>query len=156
MPLTIHAFVTSLAIHCDQLNLNRASETRGRCVKIIVVIVINRLIDLLHRVRNKIMYVLSWLFMTVYAFPQVLYWYLFAPLLRNSVDTKITLSWPHKQLATPVHTSFYIKPTMMTSSNGNIFRVTGHLCGEFTGLRWIPYTKASDADLWCFLWSASE
>ena len=39
----------------------------------------------------------------------------------------------------------------MTSSNGNIFRVTGHLCGEFTGLRWIPHTKASDADLWCFL-----
>ena len=24
-------------------------------------------------------------------------------------------------------------PFMMTSSNGNIFRVTGHLCGEFTG-----------------------
>ena len=22
---------------------------------------------------------------------------------------------------------------MVTSSNGNIFRVTGHLCGEFTG-----------------------
>ena len=22
--------------------------------------------------------------------------------------------------------------------------------------RWIPHTKASDADLWCFLWSASE
>ena len=34
---------------------------------------------------------------------------------------------------------------MMTSSNENIFRVTGHLCGEFTGLRWIPRTKASDA-----------
>ena len=27
---------------------------------------------------------------------------------------------------------------MMTSSNGNIFRVTGPLCGEFTGPRWIP------------------
>ena len=27
---------------------------------------------------------------------------------------------------------------MMTSSNGYIFRVTGHLCGEFTGQRWIP------------------
>ena len=38
----------------------------------------------------------------------------------------------------------------MTSSNGNIFRVTGHLCGEFTGPRWIPRTKASDAELWCF------
>ena len=39
---------------------------------------------------------------------------------------------------------------MMTSSNGDIFRVTGLLCGEFTGLRWIPLTKASDAELWCF------
>ena len=29
-----------------------------------------------------------------------------------------------------------------------------HLCGEFTGHRWIPRTKASDAELWCFLWSA--
>ena len=29
----------------------------------------------------------------------------------------------------------------MTSSNGNIFRVTGHLCGEFTGHRWIPRTS---------------
>ena len=27
---------------------------------------------------------------------------------------------------------------MMTSSNGIIFRVTGPLCGEFTGDRWIP------------------
>ena len=40
---------------------------------------------------------------------------------------------------------------IMTSSNGNIVRVTGHLCVEFTGHRWIPRTKASDADLWCFL-----
>ena len=32
---------------------------------------------------------------------------------------------------------------MMTSSDGNIFHVTGHLCGEFTGPRWIPRTKAS-------------
>ena len=34
---------------------------------------------------------------------------------------------------------------MMTSLNGNIFRVTDHLCGEFTGHRWIPRTKASEA-----------
>ena len=27
---------------------------------------------------------------------------------------------------------------MMTLSNGNIFRVTGHFCGEFTGPRWFP------------------
>ena len=40
--------------------------------------------------------------------------------------------------------------SMMTSSNGNIFRVTGHLCGEFTGTRWILRTKASDAELWFY------
>ena len=45
---------------------------------------------------------------------------------------------------------------MMTSSNGNILRVTGPLCGKFTGHRWIPHTKASDAELWCFLWSTPE
>ena len=45
---------------------------------------------------------------------------------------------------------------MMTSSNGNIFRITGPLCGEFTGHRWIPITKASDVELWCFLWSSPE
>ena len=32
---------------------------------------------------------------------------------------------------------------MMTSSNGNIFRVTGPLCGEFTGDRW-PMTRSFD------------
>ena len=45
---------------------------------------------------------------------------------------------------------------MMTSYNANIFSVTGHLCGEFTGPRWIPRTKASAAELWCFLRSAPE
>ena len=44
---------------------------------------------------------------------------------------------------------------MMTSSNGNIFRVTGHLCGD-RGDRWIPHTKAIDAELWFSLWSAPE
>ena len=39
----------------------------------------------------------------------------------------------------------------MTSSNRNIFCVTGHLCREFTGDRWIPSTKASDAELWCLI-----
>ena len=42
----------------------------------------------------------------------------------------------------------------MTPSNGNIFRVTGPLWGEFTDHRWIPLTRASDAELWC--WSALE
>ena len=43
---------------------------------------------------------------------------------------------------------FQIVPDMMTSWNGNIFLLTGPLCGEFTGYRWIPLIKASDAELW--------
>ena len=42
----------------------------------------------------------------------------------------------------------------MTSSNRNIFHVTGPLCVDFTGDRRIPRAKASEAELWCFLWSA--
>ena len=37
-----------------------------------------------------------------------------------------------------------ISMIMMTSSNGNIFRVTSHMCAEFTGPGWIPLTKACD------------
>ena len=39
---------------------------------------------------------------------------------------------------------------MMTSSNGNIFRVSAPLWGESTGHQWIPFTEASDAELRCF------
>ena len=52
--------------------------------------------------------------------------------------------------------SWIILQVMMTSSNGNILRVTVPLWGEFTGHRWISLTKAGDAELWCFLWSACE
>ena len=45
---------------------------------------------------------------------------------------------------------------MMTSSNVNISRVTGPLWGESIGHRWIPLTKASDTERWCFLWSAAK
>ena len=79
--------------------------------------------------------------------------------------TKDTLSFEqlHLKMSFAKWRLFLLRPQwcyliihMMTASNGNIFRVTGHLCGEFTGPRWIPHTKASDAELWCFLWSAPE
>ena len=44
---------------------------------------------------------------------------------------------------------------MMTSTNGNIFRVVEPLYGEFTGHRWI-LTKASDAGPWYILWSVPK
>ena len=40
--------------------------------------------------------------------------------------------------------------------SSHFFRVTDPLCWEFTGHRWITITKASDAELWCFLWAAPE
>ena len=48
------------------------------------------------------------------------------------------------------------RESMMTSSNGNIFRVTGPLCGEFTGHRWISHTEVSDEELWWYLWSVNN
>ena len=54
--------------------------------------------------------------------------------------------WGHYDMET-------LSAFMMTSSNGNSFRVTGPLCGEYTGHRCILRTKASDAELWCFPWS---
>ena len=45
-----------------------------------------------------------------------------------------------------------ITETIMTSSNGTIFRITSPLCWESTGHRW----KTSDAELWCILWFAPE
>ena len=55
--------------------------------------------------------------------------------------------WKKKGKYNPIKTTVFTNSfSMVTSSNGNIFRVTGPLCGEFTGHRWIPRTKASDAD----------
>ena len=51
---------------------------------------------------------------------------------------------------------FYYVSWFDLSSNWNIFRVTCHLWGEFTGHWWITPTKASDTELWYFLWSAPE
>ena len=69
----------------------------------------------------------------------------------NTILCMQTVRWIHhwhqEKKLTFVH-------TMMTSSNGNIFRVTIPLCGEFTGHRWIPPTKASEAEFWCFILSA--
>ena len=43
-----------------------------------------------------------------------------------------------------------------TSSNGTILSVTCLLWGQSTGQLWILLTKASDAELWCFLWATPE
>ena len=45
---------------------------------------------------------------------------------------------------------------MMTSSNGDIFRVTGHLCGEFTGPGEFPTQRPVTRSFDVFFWSTSE
>ena len=88
LDITIHVIASQLSGHCDvisdwlwrhQQNENWASEARGRCVKIVV---LPSFIDSLCRVRNKILYVLSW--RTVSALTWVLFWCLFSSLLHYS------------------------------------------------------------------------
>ena len=67
-----------------------------------------------------------------------------------------TDTWSFQMYLIFYRIAYYPMNHMMTSSNGNIFLVTGPLWGEFTGHRWIPLTKASDAELWCFLSSVPE
>ena len=63
--------------------------------------------------------------------------------------------WLHNQHANRASEACQnVKIPYWRSSNGNINHVTDPLCREFTGHRWIPLIKASDAELWCFLWSA--
>ena len=75
------------------------------------------------------------LFLNKYEISQVIIW--------GQMDTLLHISRSNKAIN-----------IMMTSSNGNFFRFTGLLCREFTGDWWFPLTKASDAQLWCLLWSA--
>ena len=77
--LSGHCDVISNWLWCHQQNENWASETQGRCVQIVV---FNRhFMDSLCRVRNELMYILSW--RTVSALTQVLFWCLFPSLLCN-------------------------------------------------------------------------
>ena len=58
-------------------------------------------------------------------------------LLNFHIRTKFLVPAAEMPATEDLHIEAFI---MMTSWNGYIFRVTGHLCGEFTGHRWIPRT----------------
>ena len=61
--------------------------------------------------------------------------------------------WYCKKCITGLIIAYNHKRFTMTSSNGNIFRVTGHLCGEFTGHWWIPSQRpvTRSFDVFCDL-----
>ena len=54
----------------------------------------------------------------------------------------MSLSHPFHSMASS--RPYWSRTDMMTWYNESIFHVTGHLCGEFTGHRWIPHKKASN------------
>ena len=56
--------------------------------------------------------------------------------INSSTSLVFRLSWPVFSILHGVYFSIIV--CFMTSSNGNIFCVTRHLCGEFTGDRWNP------------------
>ena len=118
--------------HCDVLsnqlwrhkkNINRVSETRCWCVKIMV---LSSFIDSLCRVRDKIMYVLSW--WTLYALTRVLFWCLFPSVLRNSGNEK--QHNPRVSTETVRHSSRYILLFFLSLQHqlcGNWLMTTKHV-----------------------------
>ena len=86
-------------------------------------------------------------------FPRSIPYYIqryFESCLKHSVEIDSNHEYlPHVKVYPVVPT------TTMTSSNGNNFRVTGPLCGEFTGQRWIPL-KGQRRGALCFLSSVAE
>ena len=79
------------------------------------------------------------------------------PVMRHSYYAHLQM--PTCQNKPPGYTTSQELCTWFFGSHDDVikwrnFRVIGPLCGEFTGHRWIPLTKASDAERWYFLWSA--
>ena len=74
------------------------------------------------------------------------------PAIFNIEMTHVTETFP-RGIQGPTHHSWLTPWTLLASSNSNIFHVTGPRCGELTSHRWIPLTKVSDTELWCFLWA---
>ena len=83
-------------------------------------------------------------------------WYWSGTSWQSRDVTLSTKGWVIRSFQGLISLTQAAKETHVTSSNGSIFRVTGPLCGEFAGHRRIPLTKASDAELWCFLLSVPE
>ena len=113
---TIHVIASQLSGHCDvisnrlwrhQQNENRASETRVRCVNIVVFIVIHGFVI---SCKNWIMYVLSRYSRELFLCSLECYLGVFFPrcFATRKINTKITFSWALKQFVTRVHTLFSI------------------------------------------------
>ena len=64
--------------------------------------------------------------------------------------TRLETSWQHYKISRCIQEIAWRRHQMGT------FSALLALWGESTGQRWIPHTKASDAEFWSFLWSSPE
>ena len=95
--------------------------------------------------RDKMSYWLAWCILTL--LPE--------PILTKIADAIYGITKPQSVMLT-ISRDDKICYVMMMSWNGNIFCITGPIWGEFTSHCWVPLTKASVAELSCFLWSEPE
>ena len=119
--LSGHCEVISNRLWRHQQNVNRASETRRRRVKIVV---LSLFMDSSCRLRNKIIYALSW--RTVYALTRVLFFgvYFHRCCTTRTINANITLSRAHKQFTTRVHVIF----SMYSTRKGSNFEENVPVC----------------------------
>ena len=108
LDITCHVFASQLSGHCDiianrlwrhQQNVKRASETRGWHAKILVFSVVYGFVVLCKKYSCELFMRSLECYFGDY-FPGCC--------ATREINTKITLSWAHKQFATWVHTLFYI------------------------------------------------
>ena len=79
--------------------------------------------------------------------PVMKYIYIYILQLKSTIPTGVCIFSRENQVFMLFHIHMIHELNMMTSWNGNIFRVTGPLCEEFTGYQWISSTQVSDSHL---------
>ena len=78
------------------------------------------------------------------------------PKVEHGSNVKLTTDIPYFDFQCKLQGVYWIIFKNLTSSNGNIFHVTGFLWGESTSQWWIRLLKASDMEVCCFLWFTPE
>ena len=134
-----------LSGHCDITSNRltseyRASDTRGRFVKIVFFIVIYGFVMLC---KNRITHRLSW--RTVFAPTRVLFWYFFPRCFATrEINNKITLSWALNRFVTRVHTLFSIS-TGIIKYLGHIAPFVNCITSKSNTLIWFCRTVGSQS-----------
>ena len=152
--------VPKLSGHCDviskrpwrhQQNNNRTNETRGRIVKIVFVIFIYGFVMSCKKWNNVCTLVTNYFCTHSSDFHSTFgrsspVWIIDSSSLAGRPN-----NGPYVSAANVTNVSTWWRHQLEM-----FFRITGHLCREFTSHRWIPSTKPRDAELSYFLWSLPE